>query len=599
MPSPSTFKEPGAPSDAGHETEPRAPSARVQDRQAPGSGLPRPVKKPKRPIKSSVTIHDRTQIEAVFDYFLTRGLTARSGATSEAKASRDDAELKYKVEAYLFYPRQFGLDASSYTKDRFYADMRPLLRFREPKLGFKALLGLKPGVTSPLVVLRTYVACLESGEALVPLASAIDEVRLLACAFISTSLRAIDRNCRRLKQAQGGPHDSRETEAAVAEALARMTRLLDKIEEVLGEIRKVQRAAAALPTELGGELALELRLVDEYLYYRLRDGVAVMVRAAADVMSACRAPAVAYADFVERVRVLLGRNDEHAHSAGFLVISPESPANEREAFIQRRGELKRRVWSVLFLDMRATPMFKLQSQISAMLAAAMAATWAVSAQILLFRPSIRIGSAADDLRSMSGAVLLIAGIIAYVVKDRIKDLGKSYLARGVFRRIPDHSEQIFYDDRISGRVPVGKIMEFVRYLPRANLPEQLQRLRDAFRRGQDLDLSGGDHILHYTKVMTMSRKVRILDRYPLTAVHDILRLNIDVCLPRLGEPSRKMSVVDESGALHDIQFPKVYYLDMAIRYSRLEANRQLPGESLDYFRLAIDKQGLIRVERLG
>ena len=132
-------------------------------------------------------LHDRTQVETVFDYYLYRGGVGQAPA---------ETQLRYKVDAYLFYPRQFGLDQHTYPKERFFGDVRPMIRFREPKLSIKQMLGLKPDAKSPLIFLREYISTLEQGTLIEPVQNAIDEVRLFACSFVSNYLRGIDR-CRR------------------------------------------------------------------------------------------------------------------------------------------------------------------------------------------------------------------------------------------------------------------------------------------------------------------------------------------------------------------------------------------------------------------
>jgi len=97
---------------------------------------PKAKKSPKRPIEIGVHVHDRTQVETVFDYYLRRGQSA-------AEKLQDATNLRYRVDAYLFYPRQFALNEHTYPKERFFADIRPLLRFREPKFSYKCMLGAK------------------------------------------------------------------------------------------------------------------------------------------------------------------------------------------------------------------------------------------------------------------------------------------------------------------------------------------------------------------------------------------------------------------------------------------------------------------------
>jgi hypothetical protein len=45
--------------------------------------------------------------------------------------------------------------------------------------------------------------------------------------------------------------------------------------------------------------------------------------------------------------------------------------------------------------------------------------------------------------------------------------------------------------------------------------------------------------------------------------------------------------------------PKVYHFDIAFSYSQGAEGKEYTDETIDYFRLVIDKSGLVRVEKLS
>ena len=146
---------------------------------------------------------------------------------------------------------------------------------------------------------------------------------------------------------------------------------------------------------------------------------------------------------------------------------------------------------------------------------------------------------------------------------------------------------------------VGTMQETARFYAPKDLPLQIRALREEVGAGDRHIDAGVNRVLQYRKVITISRSLRLLNRYPLRAVHDILRLNIDACLPRLGEPSRFLDLVTQDGSVESVRFPKVYYLDMVLGYSKLDEKNKAEQQSLDYFRLVLDKKGLLRIERLS
>jgi hypothetical protein len=556
-------------------------------------------KKLAKAIKSTVTVHDRTQIETVFDYSLASDERPKKSGEATAKraaAAPGRADLHYRVEAFLFYPRQFGLDANSYPKERFYNDIRPLIRFREPRLGYKQLLGLKADAPrSPLLFLKEYLSLSKQGMLIEPVRNAVDETRLFACSFVSCYLRNLDRVRKKFSKLQKrhAPADDPE----VALAFARLTRTLEKAHSLAQEFRGLFDLARDVPGDIAEAVHTELRLVDEYCYYRLRDGIAFLLMISEGYrLSGVETPEMVA--FQERVNQVLSFHDDHADRHGYLRVRPDSPDDLKERYLHRRGELKRRIWGVLFLEIRTVPLFRIQRQIGAMVAAGMAASWAVIAQFIIVRKAM-LSDNFSSLWGISGFLFLTAAVLAYVIKDRIKEIGRGYLGRGIIKKIPDHSERIYYANRQGDPIAIGAVKETAQFLKLGEIPGAVGALRQRLAVGDALEDEAIDHVLHYSKDISLSSSTRILNRYPLRAVHDILRFNIDACLPRLGEPTRVISIAERDGSIAAVPFPKVYYLDMALRYSRLGAKGDPDEMAVEYFRMVLDKNGLQRVERLS
>lgn len=581
---------PGAPvAKAEYPEDPRGPdevaSVEVTANEPSTPGKKKKKKKSKkRSIKSMVTVHDRTQIEAVFDYLILK--------TKDDTHYDKRGHLRYKVEAFFFFPPQFGLTPSTYPKERFYSDVRPLLRFREPRLGFKKMHGLKPGGDSPLLFLEQHVADLRRNAGSAMECDAISEVRVFACSLVGNFLKNIDRSRRRFDKLKRAADVD---DAEVQEQFIRMTRLLTKMHDTLIEYREIVSDAATLPDDVGVALRTELKLIDEYCYYRLRDGVAFLLLVAGEFRGEVNLSAVR--EFNDSAKHLLAYHDDYASSSGYALIKKDSTESLKERYMRRRGELKRRIWGALFLELRNVPLFAFRQQVGPMLAAGLAAAWAVGFQILLVRRAM-VNERTADFLGLSGIFFLAIAVLSYIVKDRIKEIGRSYFRSGLFRRMPDHSERIRYEPRPGDVRHVGELTEVARFERPNELPEDIMRIRCAHGAVESTASNETALVLHYTKEVRLARNIKILDRYPLRAVHDILRFNIDSCLPRLGEPIRAMNIVDERMHIQAVGFPKVYYLDLALRYSRLKGDGTQIESGIDFYRLVLDKTGLLRVERL-
>src|SRR5690606_35902638 len=74
----------------------------------------------------------------------------------------------------------------------------------------------------------------------------------------------------------------------------------------------------------------------------------------------------------------------YARKCNYSWIEPDSPTVARERFVSRRGDLKKRVWSVLYLDARTDTLTKLRKHMGPMMAAGIAAGWATFATIFIW-----------------------------------------------------------------------------------------------------------------------------------------------------------------------------------------------------------------------
>ena len=78
-------------------------------------------------IKSKIDLHDSTQLQTAFDYYILDRLSASSGTKKQ----------RYDLEIYLFFPPQLNISPETYSKDDFYSDLKPLLRLKSPRYSYK------------------------------------------------------------------------------------------------------------------------------------------------------------------------------------------------------------------------------------------------------------------------------------------------------------------------------------------------------------------------------------------------------------------------------------------------------------------------------
>lgn len=541
-------------------------------------------------VKSTFAAHDRTQLETVFDYPVVPSM---AGVTRKQK---------YVVEAWFFYPPQMGVSPQTYTKDKFYADLRPLVRFREPRYSFRELIGLS-GSRSPIKFLEEYVRQVADGHPPATIQRAISEARIFGCSFASYFLKRMGKRTKSIRKvhkyiATVYDEDGKGTQS-LEHYLDETRELLSKAMYLLKEWRKLMVEAESLNQDYLKPLVNELKFVDEYCTYRLRDGVANLMRVATE-LDPRLVPEIDYLSFLRRCVAMNRLERWYAKKRGYSWIDEDSTDDEVEKYMYRRGVLKRRTWGVLYLNIRTRPLFEFQRQLGAMAAAGLAALWWVIAMYFItLRGGAFIGgngSASNDFWQSSGFLIVTASMIAYVLKDRIKENGRSFFSGKIFNQVPDNSERILYEPATEAAIEVGNVNEYTRFVPPEDLPLEVKQIR---MQSYADDLEAEDapkSIIHYKKVVELyPRAISMLD-YPIRAVHDILRINIAGYLTRLDDPQAGTDIISIDGRLSSLKLPKVYQMHIVLRHSL--QHRRDQQIVYDHFKLVLNKRGIIRIDRL-
>lgn len=565
-----------------------------------GSDFVQPIKqkivKSAQRVRSTFAAHDRTQVETVFDYPVIPTIGGRFRAQT------------FIVEGWFFFPAQMGINPETYTKERFYADLRPLVRFREPRFSFKDLMGVN-GERSPLVALRKYVHSVQNGHTTVTIQRAISEARIFGCTFASYFLKRMSKRSKSLKRVHRFIATTCDDDGQSADSLCHYMEetleLLSKGMYLLKELRTLLKEAEGLNQDYLRPIVTELKLVDEYCTYRFRDGLSNLMLVATE-MDPRLTPQVDYVKFLRRCVALNRLERWYARRRSYAWIDEMSTNDEVERYMYRRGTLKRRLWSVLYLKIRGRPLFAFQRQLGAMAAAGMAALWWVVAMYFITTrgggfiagPNLNAPEAVEHFWQSSGFLIVTASMLAYVLKDRIKENGRNFFSGNLFKGIPDNSERILYEPPTEAALDVGNITEYTRFMDPLELSHEVKEIRQkSFVDELEADDSPRD-VIHYRKVIELYPKAIAKIDYPIRAVHDILRINIASYLTRLDDPQAGTDVISADGKMTSLKLPKVYHMDIVLKHALASTGRKEREVVFDHFRLILNKRGIIRIERL-
>lgn len=240
------------------------------------------------------------------------------------------------------------------------------------------------------------------------------------------------------------------------------------------------------------------------------------------------------------------RQKEH----GFAVVEQNSPIGNRD-FIHRRGVLKKYVESILFLRAPKKRDGVLVEQAYYSLAAGMAMVFAT---VVAWAFQRHFGNLTWPL--------FIALIISYMMKDRIKELMRYWFAHRMNDKYFDTKARIMMRSH-----EIGSLKEAVDFIPVANLPARIERLRNKVHLFDAEDHFNDETVILYRKKVLLDRKkMEQNTTYNFCGINDIIRLQVRPFLRKMDDPESKVGIVDDEGNVVYVPCEKDYFMNIILQY---------------------------------
>ncbi len=499
----------------------------------------------------------------------------------------------FDLDSYFIFPNQMILEEEAYSREDFYKNLKALVRLRQPKLSFKKIMGEdETGEPTPVSYLMRYLARAKAADKSIDtLNFPISEVRLWTCSFY----RFFFRQLRKLLEHTNEIQSDRLRETLEDEQWFEMVRSLlvegEQIIDRMAEVRKYYENSGL--SELA-PIVDELGYAEEYCLYIFLDCLAT-VKHTFDLLKKSK---ITQRDAEKLLDAFIAEKRQMAVEKYKFYPDENSPTEILESYVVRRSFLKKRMQSVLYLDVRQKPLFYIQQQFGPMIAAGIAAAWWIFAELTLIKMSTSGRLSLQNI-SASGLIIISAFILAYVLKDRIKETGRVRFRSGIRGHIPDHNNEVYYHPDSTQMITVGRIKEYAHSKKKSQLSEDLLELlgEHTHLRIEESDRA----VIHYRKKFVIQPKHLLRSKAArLRAIHDIVRFNFSSFLPMLDDPFYKRLAIDSDNEVTSLRLPKCYYVYMLNRYSIYEGKKDTKRKShLDLVRLVLNKSGLVRVEILS
>ena len=503
---------------------------------------------------TKVEVHDRKQFELKLEY----------------EPSGTDPKSEYLVETILFIPRSLNIDAETWSRDQFYADLHNYVRLKTPVLSFDEILT---GSHSPLVQLEQRLPLGLMG----PVSEVVYDAKMLAC----ITRGALRRFSRGMKKECAHLLSGAETEkCAPPDSPAHLMALARKSINASQEILQRFRSSSAQLSEkydLGEQAQAALRLVDEYMSLTVEQFFRRIV-----VQMEQMPRSGSYVDLRRELMDVVISDESYRRAKNLPSVLTADGDNEE--YTHRIGFLKKFCMNILFLKVQRSSKRKAWEEVLFAIAAGGSMAFALG-----------VGLFAQSRYPQASFNFFMLAVVGYMFKDRMKEalrrLLASYMGKFLYERTTLIVDPVTQDD-------VGVCQEKIDYGTNVHIPPEIAKLRarDDLITVAQTELT--EMVIRYRKKIALDSGMlpRIADGI-VSGVTDIIRLNIDRLLHDMDDPEYALDYVDlEDFSVGKLQMAKSYRVDVAFRFAVDDGRHQRTTVRL--VRLVLDRNGIKRMTDL-
>jgi hypothetical protein len=498
----------------------------------------------RNPVLRRIAVHDRYQLELKLGYPLAPG-----------------KQTRYLIDTYLFLPASLGINSSTYSSEDFYRDIQTYIRMKTPSFLMEQILAAPD---SPLCRCETLLS--ERHDLL-----SADDEQLLRDSF--RVLRAVLKSAFRRHLAplqRPAPSD----EHAGGRFSQRVETLIEQADEL--ERRYQELESRLIRVGASDALLRSYRLADE--------SISVLIE---DLLLQLHELADQWLDRPERLhlqRQLRQRTQaeiDYRRRRGYpSVLGPQNS----EELLLRLSELKKYTSSVLWLS---TSTRREGGTLEQVLFASAAGISMVFATLVAF-----------FVQSIYGQIsipLFLAVVIAYMFKDRIKEMGRSFSAHILSRRLFDHRTCIQTQD---GERDLGYVREkMVHVRPKGRertVPPEVMRARENDPHFEPELLGQPEVVIHYAKQVTLRKDAfRYLaeDGLIISAINDITRLDIRSFLRKMDNPYEERLALRD-GKVERVRCQRTYPLNLVSVFATEDG-----ATTCERTLVVLNRKGILRIEQ--
>ena len=462
------------------------------------------------------------------------------------KSLKPEKYCDFVMNTWIFVPNSLDINATKYSKENFYRDLKSDVRLITPDYLLHDLANdekLLPNQSLTTDFHDIFIAPDDSTDLVHSLK--------MYCAISKSAFRNAYRNANTCETSQ--------------QRIETCTVYLDDVTKVANRLRSLREQLKN--SNITGKIQQDFAYADEFMSnileeytYRLRDHIRISFPEDYTILEA-------------RFKAVLTDEKIYKEQQGFLAVNSDDPKGN-EDFVFRASLLKKFAESDLYLSSNKRKNTFLVEQILYSLAAGAAM---VVATLSSFFFQQRYGNFTLPF--------LIALVVSYMFKDRLKDLLRFYFARRVSNKVFDTRT----DFSIKGR-HIGWSKDSMDFIDSDKILPEVMKMRDRIPLFDEVSGKDEKVILFRKKVQVWTSELAKVSPFPMKGINDILRYNLTEYVRKMDNPGMPLLGSWAENGYKPIVGKKIYRLTFVIQCV-------FEGKT-EYKRVVVkcDKNGIVEVE---
>ena len=471
-------------------------------------------------IQVQTSIHDRFSVEFKINF-----------------TDKEQRDQLFKMNSWLFVPNSLNINASTYSKEQFYRDVKSNVRLKTPRFTLQQLSDAEaPTVRYLSETVQKYFST--------PSAIGLQDLEFHIKMYVAIYKSAL----------------RDETKALQKEAYFNSDRWeahLTAMRRVVRHYREVMRKDA----EKSSDIALIFQYGDEYMSH-LTELYAVRLLRSATAISSEGTEAI-----ILDIKKLICEEHQYKIDQDYAHFSAGNVAESRDMF-QHQNMLKKYIESALYL--------KTDSQPDGMAAQEITLSFAAGLAMLV---SMLIALPFQKYLGQYPALIFIILVVAYMFKDRIKEFARRRFVHRLKSRFFDIKSKIFFRGK-----EVVHIKEGVDFIDDHKTPDEVLRTRN--RSDLENRIPFEQIILYRKQVKIDEEALRQSYEYRYDGINDITRIHLQYYTGKMDDPEANVSMLGKDSELTTIEIPRIYNIHVVLQC--------VVGEMMEYhcFRLMMTRDGI-------